>query len=86
MRFGQFGKIFCAEQLRNGFGQDKQRRAVAVLRVVVKTFAGEQFAGDVGVDGFVRVHRPFAELRQADGQREQGDREKIAQRILVTAS
>jgi hypothetical protein len=39
----------------------------------MKTFAGEQFAGDIGVDGFIGVQGPFAELRQADGQREQGD-------------
>jgi hypothetical protein len=42
----------------------------------VKTFAGQKFSGDVGIDGFVRVHRPFAELWQADGQREQGDNAK----------
>ena len=70
------GNFFAPSSLTSGSATAEQRRAVAVLRVVVKSFAGKQFAGDVGVDGFVRVHRPFAELRQADGEREQGDRKK----------
>ena len=49
---------------------------MAVLRIVMKRFAGQQFAGDVGVDGFVRVHRPHAKLREADGEREQGDQDE----------
>ena len=74
--FGQPGKVFRTEQFYDGFGQAKKRRAVAVLRIVVETFAGQQFTGNIGVDGFVRVHRPFAEPGQTDGQREQRDANK----------
>ena len=69
-------KFFAPHSLRDRFGQNIKRRAVAILRVVVIFFTGEQPADDVGIDGFVRVHRPFAELRQADGEREQGDDDK----------
>ncbi len=69
-------KFLAPLSLRDRFGQNIERRAVTILRVVVIFFPGEQLADDVGVDGFVRVHRPFAELRQADGEREQGDDDK----------
>jgi hypothetical protein len=42
----------------------------------MKIFTGEQLADNICVDGFVRVHRASAELRQADGEREQGDCKK----------
>lgn len=41
-----------------------------VARVVGEGFAGEQFAGQVSIDGLVRMHWPFAQLREANGQRE----------------
>ena len=73
MRFGQVREFFYTGQPDDWQSFSGERRAVAVLRVVVKTFSGENFADDPGVDGFVRVHRAFDELRQADGEREQGD-------------
>ena len=42
----------------------------------MKAFAGQQFADDVGVDGFIRVHRPLAQLRQADSSASKAMREK----------
>ena len=49
---------------------------MTILRVVFESFTSERIAGDEGVHGFVRVHRAFAELRQAEGEREQGEDEK----------
>ena len=65
--FRQFRKVFCTAELRDGFGDEIQDRAVTVLRVVFESFTRERVAGDKGVHGFIRVHRAFAESRQADG-------------------
>ena len=48
---------------------------MAILRIVVERLSGQQLPNDVGIDGFIGVHGPSAQLRKPNGQPEKRDEE-----------
>ena len=73
MAFGQVGIFIHALQVDEWQHEFRERRTVAVNWVIAIFCTAEKLADVVGVDGLIRVHRPDAELRQADGERKQRD-------------
>ncbi len=54
----------------------RQCRTMAVLRIVGEWLFGKQLSDDVGIDGFVGVHGPRVQLREANGQSDERDDEE----------
>ena len=81
LRFRQVRKCACPLHPDQRQGQRGQRRTVPVLRIVGECSAGQQLSYDVGVHGFIGVHRPRAESRQPQRQSESAIRRKTAQRV-----
>ena len=75
-RFGEVGKCLCALHSGQRKSECGQRRAVAVLRIVGEGFSSQQLSDDVRVDGFIGVHGPRTQLRQAKGKPEKRDKKK----------
>src|SRR5580658_1485163 len=75
-RFREVGKCPCPLHSGQRQGKCGQRRTMAVLGIVGERFTSQQLSNDVRVNGFIRVHGPLAQLRQAEEKSEKREEEK----------